>query len=174
MYIQSTMSRLTKVIVSPIFRPSTVRGVLPIWPMNRVADMRERMNPEEFRTAVAEQGDLDREAFHVGRRMFRQSQKSRKRITRALYRRRHDGIVEREIDEFIALGHLHDRLAVGRLRGGRARGAEDERKAFGRPARGVSRRHDRRLSGAGAWGAGRYGLVATEGGKVQCGEGCSA
>jgi hypothetical protein len=73
------------------------------------------------------------------------------------------------MDEFVALGFLHDRLTVGRLRGGRAGGAEDERKTFGRPAQRMSRRHGRRLSGASAWRAGRYGLVVAEGGKVQCG-----
>jgi len=136
------------------------------------ADVSERMNPEKFRAAVAEKGDLDREAFHLGRRALRQSQKSRKGIACALDCRGHDGIVERKIDEFVALGLLHDRLAVGQLRGSRAGGADDKRKSFGRPAQRMSRRHGRRLSGAGAWRAGRYGLVVAAVGEVQSRKGC--
>src|SRR6186713_1495607 len=94
------MSRLPKVMVPPFFGAASVSGVLLAdLPDEPVSDVCERIDPEEFRTGVAEQRDLDREPLHGRPRMPGKRKETGQGFTRALHCRRHDGVVEGEVEE---------------------------------------------------------------------------
>ena len=62
------MSRLPKVMVSPFLDRKPEWRVADV-PDEPVSDVRERINPEEFRTAFTKQRNLDRKSLHGRPRM---------------------------------------------------------------------------------------------------------
>src|SRR6185295_13623970 len=68
-------------------------------PDEPLSDVREWINPEEFRTAIAEQRDFDGEPLHGRPRMPRERKETGQGFSRALHCCRHDGVVECEVVE---------------------------------------------------------------------------
>lgn len=104
-------------------------GCVANLPYEPVSDVRERINPEEFRTAIAEQRNFDRKTFHGRSRMPGKGKETGQGFTRVLHCRRHDGVVECEIIKSPILEVCSIRL-WRRRESGCARGIEYFRKTF--------------------------------------------
>jgi hypothetical protein len=110
-------------------------------PDEPVPDIRKRIDPEEFRPAIAEQCDLNREPLHGRPGMPGERKEAGQGLARALHCCRHDGVIEREIIKSAVLGVR--RIRVGRRcrEAGCARGIEYFRKPFCGFLRCTFRRH---------------------------------